>query len=211
MDNQNQDQANEIIYAGKFKTVEELENGYKNAAGVFNENETLKKKLSEFTSVPEDYQRPMDVELPDDYIQDIKTLAKNAGLTQTQFEKLARESKERTEAQKVKFNEAQKELGEDNLNILKDYVKKYYPEKVGDAILKTLITDKEARAAAMAHRQVLLNNTVPGVGAVTVGGYRVTREDVLKQRAELQKRPHDLKARDKYINLMSQYADQKDA
>lgn len=205
------DQNEEKLYAGKFKTVEDLEVGYKNSAAVYDENENLKKKLTEVTSVPDDYQTPTDLALPDDHVGTIKEIAKNAGLTQAQYEKLARESKARNETSVAQFKQAEKDLGEETLNVLKDYVTKYYPAKVADGVLKQLVIDKEARAAAMTHRQSLLNNTMPGMSRVSHGGYNVTREDVLKAREKVQKFPQDMKARDAYLNLTAQLANQKEA
>lgn len=196
------------LYAGKFKTVEDLENGYKNSAAVFEENENLKRKLSEVASVPDDYQTPSDLSLPDELVGTIKEISKRAGLNQSQYEKLARESKERNEISDAKFKEAQKELGEENLNILKDFIGKNYPGKVSEAVLKQAIVDKEARAAILAQRQVLLNSSVPGMQRPGHGGYNITKDDVLKARENLQKRPHDMKARDAYLNITSQYANQ---
>ena len=77
------------LYAGKFKTVEELEVGYNNAAKVYQDNEDLKKKYDESTHVPDDYQIPSNATLHDNDMLQLKQAAKESGLTQAQFERLA--------------------------------------------------------------------------------------------------------------------------
>lgn len=42
------------LYAGKYKSVEELEKAYKNSAKVFNDNKTLQERLKNY-EVPESY------------------------------------------------------------------------------------------------------------------------------------------------------------
>ena len=82
------DGVSDRLYAGKFKTVEELEAGYNNSAKVFQENEEVKRRLEESTKVPDDYQTPSDVQLHDNDIAQLKNAAKSSGLTQAQFDKL---------------------------------------------------------------------------------------------------------------------------
>ena len=51
----------DVLYAGKFKTVEELEAGYNNAAKVYQDNADLQKKYEEAQNAlkaPDDYQIP---------------------------------------------------------------------------------------------------------------------------------------------------------
>lgn len=201
----------EKLYAGKFKTIEELESGYKNAAGVYNENETLKKKVEDLSNVPIDYINPSDVELEEARITDIKTRAKEAGLTQAQYEKFVRSDKARVEQHKLNFENAKKEVGEETMNILKDYVSKNYPKEIQDNMLNTFIGNKGARQAALSHRDQILSNRVPGMDKQAAPGYTVTKSDVEKAYQAKEKNNSDIKARDHYLNILGAYSAQQQA
>lgn len=200
------------LYAGKFKSVEDLENGYKNSLPVLQENDQLKAKLEEVTRVPDAYQRPADIGLDPNRLADIETRAREAGMTQQQYEKYLSNEKARIERSQQGFESARKEVGDETLNILQDYVKNHYPPSLADGVLKTLITNKEARAEALSHRARLLGDQVPGVGQPAFVKYnQVTDEDVRKAYAAKDKNPHDMKARQRYLNLIEQQAAQKSA
>lgn len=207
VENQNE----EKLYAGKFKTVEELEAGYKNSAVVFDENIVLKKKVEELVKPPETYLNPADVELEASRVEDIKARAKEAGLTQEQYEKFLRNDKARVDKHKSNFEAARKEVGEETINMLKDYVSKHYPKELHDNMLNTFIGNKEARTAALNHRSQLLNNQVPGMGRTAAVGYSVTEQDVKKAYEAKEKNRGDMKARDNYMNLLHARAAQKNA
>jgi hypothetical protein len=208
--NQNTQSSEQKKYAGKFDTVEQLEEGYKNSAKVFQENENLKKQLETFTKAPDDYLRPDGVELQDNDLDEVKRLAKSAGLTQEHFNRLAKDWSARKQSKKQAFEEKIKALGEENLNVLKDYVAKHYPEKVADAVLDKLIKDDSAREAALKHREQLLNSTTPGLSKVNGGyGYSVTYNDVLKAREAHQSNKSNMKLRDNYLRLTAEYAKQQ--
>ena len=85
---QNQNQQQEKLYAGKFKTVEDLEVGYKNSAAVYDENTKLKNQLDEVTKVPDAYLNPADVELEANRLSNLQARAKESGMTQKQYESL---------------------------------------------------------------------------------------------------------------------------
>ena len=198
------------LYAGKFKTIEELEAGYNSSAKVFQENSTLKSRLDEVTKVPDDYNTPAEIALHENDLAETKRLAKEAGMTQSQFEKFARQQNAKSKKMVEDFENAKKEIGSDNLNILQDYVERYYPEKLRPAILKNLIKDKDARASALEHRQKLLDTRVPGMSKPGQGfDYRVTYEDVLKAREAAHKNKGDMKLRKRYLDLTSAFAHQK--
>lgn len=202
----------EKLYAGKFKTVEELEAGYKNSLPVFQENQTLKTKLEEVTKIPDEYKTPEGVTLHDSDLAEVKRLAKTSNLTQQQYEKLLLETNHKSKNQFEAFENAKKEIGADNLNMLQDYVKKYYPEKIGDAVLKKLILEKDARDIALQHRASLLNSQVPGMsGTRPNSGYQVTQKDVLAAREEMNNSAGKAKvaARTKYIALSREMAHSK--
>lgn len=200
------------LYAGKFKTVEELEAGYKNSLPVFQENENLKKRVTELSQTPQDYVNPADLEHEEARINDIKARAKEAGLTQAQYEKLVRDDKRRAENYKSTFENAKKELGEEKVNLLKDYVEKNYPKEIADNMMRTFIGNKEAREAALKHRDQLLSNKVPGMEKTPPAtGYRITNEDIRKAYDAKEKNKGDMKARQHYINVMAMKAAQDSA
>lgn len=207
----NSEGGSEKLYAGKFKTVEELEAGYKNSLPTFQENETLKQKLDEVTKIPETYLNPADVQLDQNRVADIQARAKEAGMTQAQYEKFVRSDKARLDQHQQNFENLKKEVGEETINILTDYVKKNYPEALQDNMIKSFIANKDARAAALNHRTQILNNQVPGIGRIHGGGYNVTQEDVNKAYAAKEKNPHCQKTRDAYINVLAAQAAQKQA
>jgi len=126
----------DVLYAGKFKTVEELEAGYNNAAKVYQENEELKGKYTSLTTIPDEYAVPADVTLHDNDLAEIKRAAKDSGLTQAQFDKLALAQNQSVKSKLESFENSKKEIGADNLNLLQDFIKNTYPEKAGEALLK---------------------------------------------------------------------------
>jgi hypothetical protein len=210
--NQNNDgTGGEKLYAGKFKTVEELENGYKASLPTFQENENLKKKVDELSKVPDTYMNPADVEIDAPRVANLQQRAKDANMTQAQYEKFVRSEKAALDARQANFEKARKDVGEETLNILKEYVTKNYPQALADNMLNTFIGNKEARDAALAHRAQLLNNQVPGMNKPSQSGYTVTHEDVQKAYAAKEKNPGDMKARQHYLNVVAAQAAQKQA
>lgn len=209
-----QDNAGEKLYAGKFKTVEELETGYKNSLPTFQENENLKKQLQESTKVPDLYNVPADIALHESDIEIVKLEAKNSALTQNQFEKLIRERNARSAAKHQKYEQSKHELGADNINLLQDFLTKTYPAKVAEKLLDDAISNKEIRETLMAERTKSLNSTVPGSSRVSTGGaYAVTQKDVLKARDEMNgaRGRSKIDARNRYLALQKQMAHQKQA
>ena len=130
-------------------------------------------------------------------------------MTQAQYEKFLRSDKARLEQNKQNFEKARKEVGEETINLLTDYVNKNYPKELHESMLKTFIANGEARKAALNHRGQLLNNQVPGMRQPAQGGYHVTQDDVNKAYAEKEKHPHDLKRRQAYLSLLDARAAQQ--
>jgi|ERR1700733_536941 len=197
------------LYAGKFKSIEELEAGYNNAAKVYQENEDLKNKYSEVTKVPDDYQVPSDVALHDNDIAQLKISAKESGLTQEQFERLAQRQNNHVKSQVEAFEAAKKEVGADNLNLLQDFLNKTYPDKIADKMLKEAIKDKDLRGQLLEQRSKMLNSSVPGSGKVSIGSYNdVTHDDVHKARDLMMKSRGKarVEAQKRYVALSSQLA-----
>lgn len=212
--NQNQNGSGETLYAGKYKTVAELEEGYKQSLPVHQENQNLKKKLEDVTKVPDEYQTPTDITLHEADLALVKKEAKNSGLTQAQYEKLARERNALSASKHQSYEEAKKALGADKLNLLQDFLKKTYPEKVAETLLKQAIVNKDIQDQIFAQREAALNSQVPGSGRVsTGGGYHVTDKDVLKAREEMNsmRGKARVEAQRRYINLNRELAHQKQA
>jgi multidrug efflux pump subunit AcrA (membrane-fusion protein) len=212
MENKTEGTTSETLYAGKFKTVEDLESGYKNAAKVYDDNEALKTQLAKATEVPHDYVNPADVEVDPARVEDIKARAKEAGLNQSQYEKFVRSDKSRLDARNQAYEANKKAVGEETLNILTDYVTRNYPKPIQDAMIKTFVGNKEAREAALGHRSQLLNSQVPGVNKTPPAvGFRVTQDDINKAYAAKEANKASLQARQHYLNLLSAKAEQDKA
>jgi hypothetical protein len=197
------------LYAGKFKTVEELEAGYNNAAKVYQENDDLKKKFDETTRVPDAYSVPTGIELHENDLEELKRSSKNSGLTQAQFDKLAFAQNEKVKSKVQSFENAKKEIGSDNLNLLQDFITKTYPQKAGEALMKEAIKNKEVREAILNQRTQALNSSVPGVNQVFSHSYNnVTHEDVIKARDVMTKSRGKARgeAQKRYIGLASKLA-----
>lgn len=191
------------LYAGKYKSVEDLEEAYKASEKFIGENTTLKRELEKYTKPPEDYEVPSDIVMRDTEIQELKAIARNAGLNQDQFLKTAKEMQDRISYQLTAFEQAKQELGEANLNILTDYVTKNYPERLREVVLTKLIKDKDAMSDAMKHRDSVLNNQAPGMDKATADKpQKYDGEKDLKEAATAyHKNPKDHKARQRYIEL----------
>ncbi len=197
------------LYAGKFKSVEELEAGYNNAAKVYQDNEDLKKRFDETTKVPDEYQVPTDVSLHDSDVAQLKITAKNSGLTQSQFEKLALAQTQSVQSKVESFENAKKEIGVDNLNLLQDFIGKAYPEKAGQALLKEAIKNKDVRDAILEQRTQALNSSIPGSSRVSTGNYNaVTHADVHKQREVMMssRGKARVEAQKRYVSMSAQLA-----
>lgn len=191
------------LYAGKYKSIEDLEAAYKEGEKFIGENANLKRELEKYTKPPEDYEVSNDIALRDIEIQELKAIAKNAGLNQEQFLKTAKEMQSRINYQLTSFEQAKQELGEANLNILTDYVSKNYPERLREVVLTKLIKDKDAMTDAMKHRETVLNNQAPGMDKASAEKpQKYDGEKDLKEAAQAyHKNPKDHKARDRYIEL----------
>lgn len=214
MSEQNQDQANETkLYAGKFKTVEELEAGYKNSLPLYQENEQLKTNLKQATEIPVGYLNPEGITLDAGYVSEIQARAKEAGLTQKQYEKALQFEQGRISQRQQDFEGKRKSLGEENLNVIQDYVKKNYPEEIHEAMINTFIADEKARNAALNHRSQLLNTNVPGINRPSQPRYTITDKDVEKAYKEKEQAQgkHKLEAQQRYLNLMEARAQQRNA
>jgi hypothetical protein len=149
------------------------------------------------------------VTLEEARVNDIKARAKEAGMTQAQYERFLRGDKARVDQHKDNYEKAKKEVGEETLNLLQDYASKHYPKELVEGMMRTFVQNKDARTAALNHRTQLLNNQVPGMNKTSAGGgYRVSQEDIKKAYAAKEANKGDMKARQHYINLMAAAAEQ---
>lgn len=123
------------LYAGKYKSVEELEKAYKSSAKVFNENKVLQDKLKSY-EVPESYSLP-DVSLAEPVLNDLQHLAKSAELNQEQFNKTLISMHEQQQKYQNQLEKQKKQLG-DQLKVVEDYVTKTYPSALHSTVLNTL-------------------------------------------------------------------------
>lgn len=158
------------LWAGKYKTPEALEEAYKNSSKVFNENSELKKQLETVTKAPDDYTVPEGVGLKEHELKEIKQIAKEAGLNQEHFAKMAKQMDAKIVLSKKSLEDAKTSLGEEKLNVLTDYVKKNYPETLHDTVLTKLIKDPNAMSDALKDRDKRLNSSVPGMGKASGSG-----------------------------------------
>ena len=95
MDNENTNNNEEmgsenVTYAGKYKTPEDLEQGYLDLVKAYsNKNSTQAQynDLKKAVTPPGHYKAiETEIELSDDFVEDVRTDAKSMGLTQTQFD-----------------------------------------------------------------------------------------------------------------------------
>lgn len=194
------------LYAGKYKSVEELEKAYKNTSTVFNENKALQEKLKSF-AVPENYQLPESVLLSEQEMQGLAYTAKEVGLNQTQFEKTLSTMQEQHQSYQTQLAERKKQLGE-QFKVVEDYVTKTYPSALHNTVLTTLLGDENAMNDALKHRDQLLNSQVPGLNnqRASFSDPEDAKEALAKMSNEYRQNPTE-KNRKRYVNLANEVAE----
>jgi len=190
------------LFANKFKSVEELEKAYGNSVSAYNEKAKLEKELERY-KVPEDYSIPEDVPLRNEDFEEIKYIAKNAKLTQEQFELTTRNMADKIQQQHAQLEERRKAIGEDKLTLINDYVTKHIPEYARDVVLNKLIRDDKAMSDALKDRDQRLNSQAPGMSQA--GGNVPERFDgqkeLSKAASEFHRNPRDRQAQQRYLDL----------
>lgn len=190
------------LFANKFKTVEELEKAYGNSVSAYNDKAKLEKELERYKA-PDDYQIPQDAPLSERDFEEIKSIAKNAKMTQEQFDLTIRNMSDRVQQQQAQFEERRKTIGEDKLTLINDYVTKHIPEYARDVVLNKLIRDDKAMSDALKDRDQRLNSQAPGMSQA--GGNVPERFDgqreLAKAAADFHRNPRDHQARQKYIDM----------
>lgn len=202
------------LWAGKYKTPEELEAALigkdKEFGKLYSEHGEIKKKYEEISTIPEMYQVPSDVNLRESEISEIRTIAKNAGLTQAQFERTAREMQARIHSNIEVIENRKKEIGEENLTILNDYVNKYYPENLRQAVLNQIIKDKNAMSDALKDRESRLNSSVPGMDRAGSGSpSRFDGDKELKEAHDAYHKSPNERNRKRYIEIARQVGEER--
>lgn len=195
------------LWAGKYKSAEDMEaaiiNKDKEYSKLSNEFHSLKETHETVTKVPENYGEIQGIGLRQDELTDIQRLAKNAGLTQAQYEKTAKDMESRVVKQREQYESKKKNIGEERLNILQDYVKKNYPESLQPVILDKIIRDDKVMSDALKHRDQTLNSEVPGIASGSAG--KTSTYDGQKELMDAAKAYHsnkaDRRARERYENL----------
>lgn len=192
------------LYAGKYKSVEELEKAYGHSVNAFVEKSKLEKELSRY-QVPDDYSVPEGLSFREEDIQEIKSISKNANLSQEQFERTAKEMHDRVASnadRDRKFMEGRRtSIGEEKINVLEDYVEKNYPATVREVVLNKLIRDESAMTDALKDRDQRLNSQVPGMSGargVSQEAYDGQREVIEAARA-YHANPRDTRLQQAYI------------
>lgn len=194
------------LFAGKYKTVEELEEGYKASLRVHLENKELKEKYDEATSVPDSYKVPEGLQLRENEVREIQQIARDSGLTQIQFERTAKAMEERIKSQRESFEAARKEIGDQRLVLIEDYVKKAYPESLQQPVINHIIKDKKAMDDALKHRDQLLDSRVPGIDGSGNLGKKPSydgQKEVMEAAREYERSPTQAN-KDRYIALATE-------
>lgn len=200
----------ETLFAGKFKNAEELENGYKNLESftnkrqseLLNEKNELAKKLSEVSSVPEEYVVPADITLDENEKNEIKELAKKTDLPQNSFEKLIKEAASRKQAEINHTQQLRQQIGEEKINHMAEFLNKKYTPEVANMVLQNALKNVNQFNQLETERQASLNSSVPGIdktGATPSSSTFDQRKEAFRL---TQKYPNDEKHQLNYINML---------
>lgn len=154
------------LYANKYKSIEDLENGYKNSTKQYLEVETkLKAKEAEY-SVPEDYSIPEGISISDDDIKLNKSIAKKAGLSQRQFEEVIKNvndlSKSHHESVEKARADARAKLNADELKLCEKFIEENYPTNVAKSLLNDIVQE-DVFNFVKAERARKVDNKAPGI------------------------------------------------
>jgi len=195
------------LYAGKFKSVEDLEHGYKQNSGLYQRNKELEAEIQKLKSVPDDYSVPKDVALRDAQVNELKMIAKRAGLNEDQFAGAAQALNENASQQLNAFAERKESLGEEKLNLLKGFVEKNFngfDNNFRETMFNQIIRDDKTMSDAMQQREQQLNSQVPGMsGTAGVPSKNDQLSDANRECEDLgrvaNERPNDMRAREQFI------------
>lgn len=188
------------LFANKYKSTEELERAHLEAQKKISEQGA---KLKEYV-VPEEYVIESTVELVDDTKGKLTELAKQSGLTQSQFNKIVEQLVERNKARALEIQKAQDEvkqvMGDEKLIKLDAYIDLNYPAKLANSLKYAYRQDKEMALDLYQRREQVLNTTFAagvGSGVVPMDKSQKLRELALK----LEANPNDVRARQEFEQL----------
>ena len=194
------------LYAGKYKSVEELEKAYGHSVNAFVEKGKIEKELERY-KVPEDYSVPDGHNFRDEDVQEIKDISRIAQLSQEQFERTFKEMHTKVvtnaEQHQKELEERKAAIGDEKLNLLEEYVEKHYPGSVREIVFNKLIRDESAMTDALKDREQKLNTQIPGMSGakgVSVESYDGQKE-LTKAAMEYNSKPHDREAKERYLKL----------
>lgn len=207
-DQTNNAEQEEKWYAGKFKSVEDLEEGYKNAAKVFQEKQELEKQLEQYKA-PEEYQKPESLTLDDNTVKAEEERARQAGLTQNQFDQILKQKQKEFDQHTQNFNQKCQEIGENQVNTIKDHIERVYPPSIQDKMLRETIMNDQARQEVLNQRERTLNSTAPGISvSEPASGSRITKEDIAQARDKFHK-TRSLEDQKRYLSLIQKKASER--
>jgi len=175
----------EVLYAGKFKSVEELEKGYKESLSVHVKNKELEEKLSQMQTVPDSYNVPENSILDSKQLAELTEVAKNSKMSQEQFDAAINSLASNAKQKESQWETRKKLIGEQNINVLKKYVDENfstYDERFRSQMLNQIILDDATMEKAMEDREKRLNSSIPGVNQTSNN----TPSDINAGRAEAQ-------------------------
>jgi hypothetical protein len=195
------------LYAGKFKSVDELEKAYKEGFGVHLKNKELESKIQEFTTVPDDYTIPENISLRNAKLSELKELAKTSGMTQDQFNNAAKKVNDDIQKNLSQYQEAMEKVGDDKINVVKGYLDKKlsaFDDDIKGNILTKVISNNDVMEKIMSDREKDLNSNVPGINQTA--DQKVMRENDMKREKyeaglKTMLDPRDKAAKAKFINI----------
>lgn len=200
---------NTKLYAGKYKSVEELSNAYENLQQKYSQTSDEKKRLEERYRAPDDYRVSATHALSENELSQVREEAKLASLNQEQFDVLVKRKSDEAINRKQRADKIREELGDEKINVLKDYVAKNYPPAIGKEMLEKVILDEKLRTEAFQHRDLTLSNTSPGIGTTSDVYAKVTKTELEELAIKVDKNPANLELRDLYLKKLGIYSKQK--
>lgn len=201
----------ESYTGGKFKTLEDLAKAYNNSAKVYQANQELEKKIKDYSSIPDAYVVPDNIQLGDAEKEDLISIATNASLSQTHFNKICEQYQGRLSARNEKIEKNRNSLGKENLNLLQDYYSKNYPVKATQVLMQAALENTEVALEALNHRQELLSSRPPHLGSMT-GSSNTSISDEQYQKISNAhfSNPNNQKLQEEFIKAASLRASQRE-
>ena len=195
------------LYAGKFKSVEDLEHGYNQSLPLYQKNQKLESDIQKLKLVPENYSVPSDLSLRDSQINELKMMAKRAGMNEDQFAGAARALNENSSQQLNAFAARKESVGEEKMNLLKGFVEKNFSgfdDGFRETMFNQIIRDDKNMSDAMQQREQQLNSQVPGMsGTAGAPTKRDQMHDADRECQELgakvMEKPNDMRTREQFV------------